>query len=48
VPAVPPFARLPPCDRGTYALYWSAPESQWGWSWRIFKVLAETFRRAAP
>jgi serine/threonine protein kinase len=31
-----------------YALYWSTPESQWGQSWHIFKVLAETFRPAAP
>ena len=31
-----------------YALYWSTPESQWGQSWRIFKVLAATFRPAAP
>jgi hypothetical protein len=31
-----------------YALYWSTPESQWGRSWHIFKVLAATFRPAAP
>ena len=31
-----------------YALYWSTPASQWGQSWHIFKVLAETFRPAAP
>ncbi|HEY8043163.1 MAG TPA: protein kinase [Streptosporangiaceae bacterium] len=31
-----------------YALYWSTPASQWGQSWRIFKVLAQTFRPAAP
>jgi hypothetical protein len=31
-----------------YALYWSTPESQWGQSWHIFKVLAATFRPAAP
>ena len=31
-----------------YALYWSTPQSQWGQSWHIFKVLAQTFRPAAP
>ena len=31
-----------------YALYWSTPESQWGQSWHIFKVLAAAFRPAAP
>jgi serine/threonine protein kinase len=31
-----------------YALYWSTPASQWGQSWPIFKVLAQTFRPAAP
>jgi hypothetical protein len=31
-----------------YALYWSTPESEWGQSWHIFKVLAQTFRPAAP
>jgi hypothetical protein len=31
-----------------YALYWSTPESQWDQSWHIFKVLAATFRPAAP
>jgi serine/threonine protein kinase len=34
--------------RHAYALYWSTPQSQWSQSWRIFKVLAETFRPAAP
>ncbi len=31
-----------------YALYWSTPESEWGQTWHIFKVLADTFRPAAP
>ena len=31
-----------------YALYWSTPASEWGQSWHIFKVLAQTFRPAAP
>ena len=31
-----------------YALYWSTPDSQWGQDWHIFKVLARTFRPAAP
>jgi hypothetical protein len=31
-----------------YALYWSTPESEWGQSWRIFKVLEQTFRPASP
>ncbi len=31
-----------------YALYWSAPDSQWGQDWHIFKILARTFRPAAP
>ncbi len=31
-----------------YALYWSTPETQWGQSRHIFKVLAATFRPAAP
>ncbi len=31
-----------------YALYWSTPASEWGHSWHIFKVLAQTFRPAAP
>ena len=31
-----------------YALYWSAPASEWDQSWHIFKVLAQTFRPAAP
>ena len=31
-----------------YALYWSTPASEWDQSWHIFKVLARTFRPAAP
>jgi hypothetical protein len=31
-----------------YALYWSTPASEWGQSWHIFTVLAQTFRPAAP
>jgi hypothetical protein len=31
-----------------YALYWSTPDSQWGQDWHIFKILARTFRPAAP
>jgi serine/threonine protein kinase len=31
-----------------YALYWSTPDSLWGQDWHIFKVLARTFRPAAP
>jgi hypothetical protein len=31
-----------------YALYWSTPASDWSQSWHIFKVLAQTFRPAAP
>jgi serine/threonine protein kinase len=31
-----------------YALYWSTPDSQWGQVWHIFKILARTFRPAAP
>jgi hypothetical protein len=31
-----------------YALYWSTPASEWDQSWHIFKVLAQTFRPAAP
>jgi serine/threonine protein kinase len=31
-----------------YALYWSTPDSQWGQNWPIFKILARTFRSAAP
>jgi hypothetical protein len=31
-----------------YALYWSTPQSAWGQSWHIFKVLASTFRPAGP
>jgi hypothetical protein len=31
-----------------YALYWSTPESEWGQSWHIFKVLEQTFRPASP
>jgi eukaryotic-like serine/threonine-protein kinase len=31
-----------------YALYWSTPESEWGQSWHIFKVLERTFRPASP
>src|ERR1039458_5316811 len=27
------------------ALYWSTPESEWGRSWRIFKVLSSRSRR---
>ena len=31
-----------------YALYWSTPDSLWGQDWHIFKILARTFRPAAP
>jgi eukaryotic-like serine/threonine-protein kinase len=31
-----------------YALYWSTPDSQWGQYWHMFKILARTFRPAAP
>jgi eukaryotic-like serine/threonine-protein kinase len=31
-----------------YALYWSTPDSQWDQDWHIFKILARTFRPAAP
>ena len=31
-----------------YALYWSTPAGEWDQSWHIFKVLAQTFRPAAP
>ncbi len=31
-----------------YALYWSTPASEWDQSWHIFRVLAQTFRPAAP
>ena len=35
-------------SRHAYALYWSAPESQWAQGWHLFKVMEETFRPAAP
>jgi eukaryotic-like serine/threonine-protein kinase len=31
-----------------YALYWSTPASEWAQSRHIFKVMAQTFRPAAP
>jgi eukaryotic-like serine/threonine-protein kinase len=31
-----------------YALYWSAPESEWNASYHYFQVFAATFRPAAP
>jgi tRNA A-37 threonylcarbamoyl transferase component Bud32 len=31
-----------------YALYWSTPASEWDQSFRIFQVLASTFRPASP
>jgi hypothetical protein len=31
-----------------YALYWSTPASEWNQDFRIFQVLAQSFRPAAP